>query len=389
MHEISSRISKIHTLEVVLKTVERCNINCTYCYFFNDLDKSYLKHPKYISYETLLRMSEFLLKGVHDLEIENVVIILHGGEPLMQSKKQFESMCKLFYGTLGNITGLSINIQTNGLLVDNDWIELFERYNIGVGVSIDGPKLYNDQFRVDHKGRGTYDRLKGSLDSLFEAARNNRIAKPASLSVINPSFSASLIYHHLVHELGFSTLDFLLPDFTYITAPEQTADSIEKYLSGLFRSWISDDDPSIRIRLLDSVVKNLLNSAQKKQKVNQIISISTGGHVVPNDILRNTQFWDPTTEPSLFDNTLLDIVNSEIFTTCRQAELKIPQECARCCWKETCRGGELINRFSLEGQFDNPSLYCSALKNLYCDVAGHLLATGVSSDIISTSLHLT
>lgn len=55
------------------------------------------------------------------------------------------------------------------------------------------------------------------------------------------------------------------------------------------------------------------------QGYNQIISISTAGHVVPNDILRNTQFWDSTTELSIFDNTLLGIVNSEMFVTLRQA----------------------------------------------------------------------
>lgn len=118
----------------VLKTVERCNINCTYCYFFNDLDKSYLKHPKYISFETLLQISEFLMRGVQDLNIENVVIIFHGGEPLMQKKTQFDTMCKLFNDTLGNITRLSMSIQTNALLVDEDWIALFEKYDINIGV---------------------------------------------------------------------------------------------------------------------------------------------------------------------------------------------------------------------------------------------------------------
>jgi uncharacterized protein len=37
------------TIIIILKTVERCNLNCKYCYFFNGGDESYKKHPAFIS----------------------------------------------------------------------------------------------------------------------------------------------------------------------------------------------------------------------------------------------------------------------------------------------------------------------------------------------------
>lgn len=96
MYNFSYQLTKINRLEVVLKTVERCNINCSYCYFFNDKDKSFLKHPKYITIEMVEKISDFLLSGVEDLKVENLVIIFHGGEPLLQKKKDFDLMCKIF-----------------------------------------------------------------------------------------------------------------------------------------------------------------------------------------------------------------------------------------------------------------------------------------------------
>ncbi|MCS5707958.1 4Fe-4S cluster-binding domain-containing protein [Candidatus Berkiella cookevillensis] len=87
MFNFTYQLTKLNRLEVVLKTVERCNINCSYCYFFNDKDKSFLKHPKYISLKMIEDVCHFLRVGIEKLKIENLVIIFHGGEPLLQKKK--------------------------------------------------------------------------------------------------------------------------------------------------------------------------------------------------------------------------------------------------------------------------------------------------------------
>ncbi|MCS5707957.1 hypothetical protein CC99x_003470 [Candidatus Berkiella cookevillensis] len=243
-------------------------------------------------------------------------------------------MCKIFRDKLAEKTKLSLSIQTNATLIDDDWIELFQTHEIAVGVSIDGPKIYNDQYRIDHRGKGTYDRLKIGIDKLFDACKKNKIKEPAALSVVNPNFSATLIYEHLVYDLGFKVLDFLLPDLSYQTISKIESEKINSFLLDLIYAWKKQDDPSIHIRILDSIVKKLLTSLRPKptiKTINQIISISTNGHVVPNDILRNTQFWNDKDEFSILENSLFDIVNSELFTFLRQSEATIPKNCTDCC----------------------------------------------------------
>ena len=61
-------------------------------------------------------------------------IILHGGEPLMLSKKEID----LFLRTSYEKNGFSA-IQTNAYLIDEDIISMFKKYKTGVGISIDGP----------------------------------------------------------------------------------------------------------------------------------------------------------------------------------------------------------------------------------------------------------
>lgn len=71
----------------VIKTAERCNINCTYCYFFNKNDQSYKIHPPIMSKITLQQVADFMLEGCEKFHIKHLIVCFHGGEPLMQKKR--------------------------------------------------------------------------------------------------------------------------------------------------------------------------------------------------------------------------------------------------------------------------------------------------------------
>lgn len=75
------------TLTVILKMAERCNLNCSYCYFFNGKDFSYKDRPAYITETNIDQLIKFLSKGADDLSINKIVFGFHGGEPLLFGKK--------------------------------------------------------------------------------------------------------------------------------------------------------------------------------------------------------------------------------------------------------------------------------------------------------------
>jgi uncharacterized protein len=76
---------------------------------------------------------------------------LHGGEPLLLGKRKVEQLFKIIMAKCGQN-----GIQTNGLLIDNEWIDMFVKYNVNVGVSLDGdtPLLnagrFSDAFKIQH-----------------------------------------------------------------------------------------------------------------------------------------------------------------------------------------------------------------------------------------------
>jgi uncharacterized protein len=87
-------------IDVVLKVTERCNLNCTYCYYFNGNDQSFKSKPPLMTLEVLEKTLDFLAKGAEDLGIEKMDIIFHGGEPMLMRKNRFSEFCTVIRNRL-------------------------------------------------------------------------------------------------------------------------------------------------------------------------------------------------------------------------------------------------------------------------------------------------
>ena len=196
-------------LEVVLKLTERCNIDCTYCYVFNGVDDSYKTDPPKLTPEKCIEVASYLRQASESLNLKKLQIDFHGGEPMLIGKRRFSEYCEVFNEVLGSVVDLSLAIQTNATLIDEEWVRLFSKYKVSPGVSLDGNKLINDKNRIDFKGRGTYDKTVNGLNLLRSAYDAGKIDSLGVLCVINPQNSAKEIYEHFVHDLGIRTMDFL------------------------------------------------------------------------------------------------------------------------------------------------------------------------------------
>lgn len=382
---------RLEHLEVILKTVERCNINCSYCYFFQGEDKSYKKHPPFISWETIQQLTQMLSDGIRDFQIKNIQIDLHGGEPTLQKKLNFDRMCKHFRTHLDPLTKLTLALQTNATLIDDEWIYLFSKHKVFIGVSIDGPKIINDRFRVDHKGRGTYNQTIAGLRKLQNASQEKKIDGVAALCVINPKNDAFDLYHHLVHELNIQQLDFLLPDYTHHNFINENPDEYGKFLCNLFHAWTSDDNSHIRIRILNSALSLLIGGNTHLKGFGptsseiEAITISSNGELSPDDSLRSGI-------PHLMNNyhvsstSLKDFFDSPEMREVTQASRNSPDICKTCCWENVCGGNALISRYSSKNGFNNPSVFCSGLKTFYHAVTKYVLKNGISTNKIKDVL---
>jgi len=109
----------------------RCNIACAYCY----------QNPIRDAGNALTRYDIDRIKGA--LERDGGEFTLFGGEPLMMPIEDLESLWSWGYQKFGRN-----GVQTNGVLINSRHVELFKKYDVRVGISVDGPGDLNNARRA-------------------------------------------------------------------------------------------------------------------------------------------------------------------------------------------------------------------------------------------------
>ncbi|MFN8756306.1 MAG: radical SAM protein [Pseudomonadota bacterium] len=341
-------------------------------------------------------IAKFLRNGAVELGAKRVIVDFHGGEPLMLKPDRFDALCTMFREEIEPVARLALAVQTNGMLVNEEWIRLFSKHKVGPGVSIDGPKEYNDQERIDHRGGSTYEATVEGIRHLQRAASVGLIKPPGALCVINPKHDARRIYRHLVDDLGFISLNFIFPIDSHDSFDISTSEAYGTYLCELFDECVSDNNPKIDIRVISELLQFLVAGSARVQRFDelrgggyQLISIASNGDLGPDDCLKPLNFGIDKTYNAQ-NCSLKQFVNSPAMAYLAELENALPDECSDCCWQNFCRAGathgRLVNRYKKTTGFNNPSIVCSGLKEFYSHVAAHLVSEGVDQELLMSAL---
>lgn len=377
-----------HTLEVILKITERCNIACTYCYFFN-MDDNAAGNPVYMDGGTAQDVVAFLAKAVRDSGASALQIDIHGGEPLLMKKERFAQMCQVMREGLGFVGQLRIALQTNAMLVDDEWIELFERFDISVAVSLDGPAEYHDMFRLDHAGKGTHAQVVAGLRKLQAAAAAKRIYAIGTICVPHYSFDARRVLSHFVDDLGQRLLHISLP------VPGSSADHFgpdggagyTRFLCDLFTAWTEREDPSIEIRLFQTLLGRLLGGREglaegmARRGGYTAFTIQSDGQLCGPDDDRLADYAFQAAVHAKPGTSLDDFYDTPEMLRYAHSQSERSPVCQSCCWGQVCEGGDVLGgrayRFVPGQGHANPSAYCQGLQELLVLMTQWALGRGV------------
>lgn len=370
-------------LEIILKVSEACNIACTYCYYFFSGDDRPANRPARITSSTVDGLIEFLNGAYSAGFVDHAQIDFHGGEPLLLGPKNFRDLCRRLEDEL--TVPHTFCITTNAMLVDDNWIDTFSRYNVGICVSVDGPQHVHDKQRIDHKGRGTYDRVILGLRRLQEAASNGVINEPAALCVVDPLADGSEVYVHIVHELGIRVLDFLMPDVTH-DAPLVFPAEVAQFMSAAFASWLKDDDPGINVRIFKSTLHLLVSGqtflAGYGGSLPFAVTVGSNGQLDSDDFLKPCGADVISTPLYIQTASLQAVMLEENLQNLARALQALPRDCSDCPFRGVCKGGQATHRYKRASGFDNRSVYCETHYSMFQAAASHLLRTGVSAQQI-------
>lgn len=109
----------------------KCNIQCAYCY-----QEAVRESEAPARHYDLARIQAAIEQAGGDFT-------LFGGEPLLMPVPELEALWSWGHAKYGRNS-----LQTNGVLINRRHVELFRKYNVRVGISVDGPGELNDARRA-------------------------------------------------------------------------------------------------------------------------------------------------------------------------------------------------------------------------------------------------
>lgn len=323
---------------VVLQPTTLCNLDCVYCYL-----------P---SRHVARRMSEAVANAVAETvatwgKTDTVELVWHGGEPLAAGLSHLDLLMGIFDGL--NVVH---NVQTNATLVNDAWCDLFERRDVQIGVSIDGP-AWLDGLRVDRAGRAAHQRIVDGITLLRE--RGLEFGVIAVVSDPTPATAAELYLFCL--EIGSSWLGINIEEREGVNTRSNTheRDQVTGFWTELGRCW-ADHPDDIRVREIDDMLDTAPDRLDDPMSIDSFPTVAWDGAVT----LISPELAGFTSERlgefacgNVLQTPLSELVTvgmSAAWVQEFQAGLAACQ--VSCPYFASCGGAHAANRYFEHGRFD-------------------------------------
>lgn len=360
-------------LYVMLKPVgATCNLRCHYCYY---LEKAcfYKDSSKRVLSEEML--DQFTKEYIEAQTMNDVLFTWHGGEPLMRPLSFYRKALELQkkYGRGRNISNV---IQTNGTLLTDEWCRFLHENNWLVGVSIDGPQEFHDEYRRTASGGPSWAKVMRGIQLL-----NKHHVEWNAMAVVN-DFNADypLDFYHFFKEMGcrfiqitpvvermvnhadgrhLATLtdDATAPVTDFSVTPEQWG----RFLCAIFDEWVRNDVGQTYVELFDCILANWVGVTP-----GICVYAKECGHAGIMEFNGDVYSCDHFVFPeyrlgNIRKKTITEMLYGEQQQQfSRLKSQSLPKECKKCEWEFACHGECPRTRF-IKDVYGNPG------KNYLCE----------------------
>jgi uncharacterized protein len=350
-----------NNVHAIVMPNKNCNLACTYCYVLEKTtERMSLSLAESIIYE-LLRYNN-PAKPTH--------LIWHGGEPLLTDMSFYIQICEYIREKFTNHL-VEHFIQTNGMLLNDKWIDFFLEYNFSVGVSLDGWKELHDICRKTRNGTGTYETV---FQNILNARERGLIV--GTLSVITRESLGSIeemfkFFYQNKLDFGFHPITSLTPEADEklaITWEEFAEVSIKLFELGLFQPEPRVTNVTPTLHYVMAVMMGYPSGfcVLDKACANEYISIEPNGRVHVCDRFAGN---DNLSYGDFNQSSLEEILASPIRQMFLSRWELLKGECDDCRWKFICYGGCPHEAYVKNNTILSKDPNCEAYKRIFNHIA--------------------
>ena len=342
---------------VILQPTSYCNLDCDYCY----LPDRHIKNRMDLAVLDQVMVRIFASPYTR----KDFTLCWHAGEPLAAGLKFYEAAFARIEAASQQYNQQKLwfdhSFQSNGILLNQAWCDLFKQYPVHVGISLDGPAFLHDAHRKTRTGLGSHAATMRGVEWLQKnEICHNVIAVLTEESLDYPDAIFQFFVDHGLYDVGFNMEE---TEGINTETSLQGEATLLKYRAFLQRFWTlaSQSDPEFRVREFECLC-SLVYTGDRLENTDMnhpfaIISIDHQGNFSTFDpellAVKTPQYGD-----FILGNVATDsfesICQSEKFQQIHWDMSQGVEQCRQTCdYFGLCGGGAGSNKFWENGSFNS------------------------------------
>ncbi len=326
-----------------------CNLDCKYCYF---LSKEML-YPgsRFRMADELLE--EYTRQYIEAQRVPEVTFAWQGGEPTLMGLDFFKRAVAYQQQYRKPGTRIHNAFQTNGVLLDDAWCSFFREHDFLIGLSVDGPAVLHDRFRVDKGGNPTHHKVMAAAALL----KKHRVEYNTLTTVHAGNVEHPLeVYRFLRDEMGSQFMQFIpiverdndtgFQEGDKVTARSLTGEQYGEFLCAIFDEWVRRDVGRVFVQIFDVAL-----AAWTGNRPGLCVFEETCGNALAMEHNGDLFSCDHFVEPKYRLGNIQEIPLVDMVSSPQQIKFgldkrdTLPKYCRECEVRFVCNGGCPKDRF--------------------------------------------
>jgi uncharacterized protein len=289
-----------------------------------------------------------------------IVFLWHLGEPLSVPVEFYEDAF-VEIGRQGAVAGREYvhSFQTNGVLLDSEWVSLIKRFRVRTGISIDGPEFIHDRHRVMRGGKGTHKAVMRGARLLRDAdIEFGAIAVLTAFTLQHPEAFFNFFRSEEIHQVGFNIDEI---EGAHLTSSFSNSEAIAQYKRFVTRIMeLSEADGGrLKFREVWTTLRSIALGKPRHNLANRplrILNVDCEGNFstfCPELIAASSEKYGDFVMGNILTDDLISITDNDVFMKVQQEIDAGLSRCEHECQYWThCGGGEPSSKFFQHGRFD-------------------------------------
>jgi uncharacterized protein len=320
-------------LTIIVKGTNGCNLACSYCSLGEKTNFQYIDEE---GLKNLLMFSCEFAKYRNQQEIN---FIFHGGEPMLIGSDIYDVGIRYVKKKFSELN-IKLSMQSNGFVLTDAFVEIIKKYDIHMGISIDGSKKIQDSQRRTAGNQPTYATVKKNIDKLIKAGVSVSCLMVLTQNALHMGYDYLGFFEERCLHLKINPLLNYGEAFRHPELILHTGDYAE-YLIGLYE-YIVEQNIDVAVSPIEDILQSVLYDRNmrectfRKECNRDFLCIDYKGDIYPCGKFSDMESMKIGNIGKTEFNRIDDFLENNL---CERRKIHIPKQCRSCKYIQMCNGG--------------------------------------------------